>query len=283
MECFTLYQQGVALLSKCGIVDAELESSLLLAVILDVPRSTILLDLKTCSPSEVERFESFISRRCQHEPFAYIVGFQEFWSLDFKVTPDVLIPRPETELIIEHITHLFGPDVFCGRVLDCGTGSGILPITLATIYPQATFMACDISEQALVVARENSERHSVSKRLTFFRADFMQPLHVPHAFDLIVSNPPYVDASTFSTLQDDVVQFEPHLALDGTGDGFVIVEHLLRTLPAHLQAGGHLFMEIGFDQQQRAEDVLRSLPIYGQYKVHVDYAGLPRMIHAVKR
>ncbi len=282
MDCLSLYQNGVDRLLECGIADAELESSLFLAFILDVPRSSVLLNLPRCTKKHIDFFNAYIDRRCQHEPFAYIVGCQEFWSLEFKVTPDVLIPRPETELIIEHFSSIFTEKNTPLQVLDCGTGSGVLPITLATLYPQATFTALDVSAKALRVARENSKLHQVSERIVFNQVDFRQPLEFDGPFDVIVSNPPYVDPATFAELQDDVVHFEPHLALDGKGDGFVIVDHLLHTLPVHLKDGGHLFMEIGFDQQQRAEELLRSLPFYGQYKVHKDHAGLPRMIHAVK-
>lgn len=282
MDCLTLYQNGVERLLAHHIADAEFESALLLATVLDVSRSAVLLNLPAITPLQIEQFQGFIERRCNHEPFAYITGVQEFWSLDFKVTPDVLIPRPETELIIEHVSDLFPADSFTGQVLDCGTGSGILPITLASIFPKAVFTAIDISKQALAVAQENSKHHGVMEQIDFRQADFMCPFDFTTLFDLIVSNPPYVDPACFSGLQDDVVSFEPHLALDGKGDGFDIVEHLLRTLPKYLQSGGHLFMEIGFDQQQRAEDVLRSLSFYGQYKVHQDYAGLPRLIHAVR-
>ncbi len=282
MDCLSLYQIGVEQLSASGIPDPEFESSLFLSTILNVPRSSILLNLPVFSKDDIDCFHIYIKRRCTHEPFAYIVGFQEFWSLEFKVTPDVLIPRPETELIIEHVVSVLHEKKFSGRVLDCGTGSGILPVTLATIFPKATFTAIDISAKALAVAHENSKLHKVDQRISFKQADFMEPLPLNDHFDVIVSNPPYVDPQTFVSLQDDVIAHEPHLALDGKGDGFVIVKHLLRSLAQYLKPGGHLFMEIGFDQQQRAEDVLRSLLIYGQYKVIKDYAGLPRMIYAVK-
>ncbi len=282
MDCLALYQSGVDQLQSCSIPDAELEASLFLAFILGVPRSSILLNQQECSADDISRFKAYISRRCQQEPFAYIIGLQEFWSLDFKVTPDVLIPRPETELIIEQVQAFFPDTGFNGHVLDCGTGSGVLPITLATLYPQARFTAIDVSSAALAVAAENSRLHQVSERISFVEADFMAPLEFKQLFDIIVSNPPYVDVESFSSLQADVVDYEPHLALDGGGEGFAIPKHLLRSLGQYLKPGGHLFMEIGYDQQQRAQDMLRSLSFYGQCKVINDYAGLPRMVHAVK-
>ena len=283
MDCLSLYQAGLKHLIESAIPDPELESSLFLAVLLDVPRSSVLLNLLPCSPEIIACFNSCISRRCLHEPFAYIIGSQEFWSLDFIVTPDVLIPRPETELIIEHVLKWRDPNTFNDTVLDCGTGSGILAVTLATIFKKASFTAIDISEKALAIAFENSCKHVVDQRISFLQADFMQQLPLSEPFDIIVANPPYVDATTFPNLQKDVTCFEPHLALDGKGDGFVIIDHLLRTLGRHLKHGGHLFMEIGFDQQQRVEDVLRSLSFYGQYRIINDYAGMPRMVHAVKQ
>lgn len=283
MDCLSLYQTGVKRLTAYGIPDPEFESSLLLAFILNIPRSSVLLNLPVCSAETSTSFESFINRRCNHEPFAYITGHQEFWSLDFTVNPDVLIPRPETELIIEHVVQSFDKKTFNGSMLDCGTGSGILAVTLATIFTKAFFTAIDISEKALAVARNNSHRHQVTKRISFIQADFMQQLHLSAPFDIIVANPPYVDPATFPELQKDVTCFEPSLALDGRGDGFVIAAHLLRTLGQYLKQGGHLFMEIGFDQQQRVEDVLRSLSFYGQYKMIYDYAGMPRMVHIIKQ
>jgi len=282
MDCFSLYQTGVNRLTASNIPQAEFESALFLAVILDVSRSSILLNMPHCTEEDTVCFYSYIERRCRKEPFAYIIGSQEFWSLDFLVSPDVLIPRPETELIIEYVEKYFDKNTFKGPVLDCGTGSGILPVTLATLYKHANFTAVDISPKALAIAGENSRRHKVSQQISFMQQDFMAPLSFNQSFDIIVTNPPYVDSNTFSSLQKDVVDYEPRLALDGKGDGFVIVDHLLRTLPIHLKAKGHLFMEIGFDQQQRAEELLRSLPFYGQYKIINDYAGLPRMIHAIK-
>ena len=282
MDCLTLYTEGVAKLTAHGIPDPELDSSLFLAIILGVSRSVILLNTPVCNDEDVQCFNRYIERRCAKEPFAYIVGYQEFWSLDFIVTPDVLIPRPETELIIEQMQTILNPVTFKGSILDCGTGSGILPVTLATIYPNAAFTALDISQEALEIAHKNSIVHQVEHAISFMHADFMHPLEFDSLFDVIVSNPPYVASASFKTLQDDVVQFEPHLALDGKGDGFDIVHHLLHTLGQHLKSGGHLFMEIGYDQKEMAEDVLRSLPFYGQYTVINDYTGLPRMVHAVK-
>lgn len=282
MDCLALYQSGVEQLKTNSIADAEFESSLLLAFILGISRSSVLLNSTICSEADAQLFDSYIKRRCNLEPFAYITGHQEFWSLDFKVTPDVLIPRPETELIIEQVCHYFADTDFAGHILDCGTGSGILPVTLATIYRNVAFTALDVSEKALAVALDNSTRHHVEDRISFLQADFMGSLQFDQPFDIIVTNPPYVDAETFATLQRDVVGFEPHLALDGGQDGFVMVDHLLRSLGCHLRDGGHLFMEIGYDQEQRAMEVLRSLPFYGQYNVIKDYAGLPRMVHAVK-
>lgn len=282
MDCLSLYQSGVDQLKSHSIADPEFESSLLLAFILGISRSSVLLNLGVCSADDAERFDSYIKRRCSHEPFAYITGHQEFWSLDFVVTPDVLIPRPETELIIEHVGTCFPDRNFHGHILDCGTGSGILPVTLATLYTKAVLTALDVSEKALAVAVQNSKLHHVEDRITFLQADFMQSLPLNEEFDIIVSNPPYVDAEIFATLENDVVGYEPHLALDGGQDGFDMVDHLLRSLGQHLTSGGHLFMEIGYDQQQRVEDVLRSLPFYGQYNVVKDYAGLVRMVHAVK-
>jgi release factor glutamine methyltransferase len=282
MDCLSLYHHGVQQLTASEIDNPELESALFLADILDVSRSAVLLNLPTCHKLQADCFFKYIRRRCSHEPFAYIVGTQEFWSLEFKVTPDVLIPRPETELIIEHFLDHFPQKEAVLHLLDCGTGSGILPITLATIYSKLSCTAIDISAKALMVAKENSVLHGVFERIVFTQDDFTKPLTLKNPFDVIVSNPPYVDACTYQSLQEDVVGFEPHLALDGGVKGFDLVAHLLKNLHHHLKPGGHLFMEIGYDQQQSAMELLRSLPFYGQYKVHQDYAGLPRMIHAIK-
>ena len=204
---------------------------------------------------EPDTFQSYIKRRATHEPVAYIVGRREFWSLDFEVSPAVLIPRPDSETLVETaLGELKARPP--GKILDLGTGSGCLLIALLTEWPQSFGCGVDLSVGALDIARRNAVRLGVSSRIEFRQADFAEA--IDQKFDLIISNPPYIPDGIVSTLDPDVQNFEPHLALKGGADGLMSLHKIARTLPLMLAAGSPAIVEIGFDQAAAASQILQN-------------------------
>lgn len=197
--------------------------------------------------AEAARFESALARREAREPVAYITGRREFWGLDFEVSPAVLIPRPESELIVEEALRFLGGSAAGRQIADVGTGSGCLAISLAHERPQAMLVATDVSEDALEVARRNADRLGVFGRIQFVRTSLLTDIRA--TFDLIVANPPYIPRAHEATLSPDVRDHEPGVALFGKGDdGLDDVRALLGQSAARLAAGGRLMMEFGYGQ-----------------------------------
>jgi release factor glutamine methyltransferase len=191
-------------------------------------------------------YRALVDRRVRREPIAFIVGHREFWNLDFEVTPDVLIPRPETELILEIATELASEGLVWRRMIDVGTGSGCLAVSLAVEFPASRVIATDVSRAALVVARRNAEKHGVQDRLQFVEGDLLEG--VTQTAELIVSNPPYLSDSDVAALQPEVANYEPRQALAAGPDGLAAIRRLLAAAPARLAAGGRLIVEFGFGQ-----------------------------------
>ena len=193
-------------------------------------------------------FDSLVQRRLQREPVALIVGHREFWGLEFEVTRDVLIPRPETELVVESALELAGAGTV-RRIIDVGTGSGCIAVALAVTLSDVSVIATDISPAALAVATRNALGHGVADRVTFVPSNLLED--VPGTADLIVSNPPYVPASDLETLPPEVARYEPHQALFAGDDGLSVIRRLCETAGAHLAPAGHLVVEFGFGQTPR--------------------------------
>jgi release factor glutamine methyltransferase len=199
------------------------------------------------NPDAAARFETLVARRERREPISYITGVREFWGLDFVVSPAVLIPRPETELIVEASLERLADRSRAWRVADVGTGSGCIAVALATERLAASLTATDISTDALEIARENATRHGVGARIAFLCTSLLE--HANGPFDLIVANPPYVPASARPTLAPDVKDFEPEAALFGHGaDGLDEVRAILTQSASRLASGGWLLMEFGYGQ-----------------------------------
>jgi release factor glutamine methyltransferase len=218
-------------------------------------------------------FAAAIERRSRHEPVAYIVGSREFWGRDFLVTPATLVPRPETELIVEQALELL-PDR-PGWIVDVGTGSGCLAVSLAIERPAAQVIATDVSHAALLVARENARRYHVASRTRFVQADLATGFAV--RAELIVSNPPYVPESRASTLPDDVLHYEPVTALFGGDDGLSMFRRLFATAPPLLADGGTLIVEFGFEQDT-AVRMIAEAEGWRVCRVVNDLQGIPRTI-----
>jgi release factor glutamine methyltransferase len=219
-------------------------------------------------------YGSAIDRRVQREPVAYITGFQEFWGLPFEVSPAVLIPRPETELIVEACLEWWTEADTARRVADVCTGSGCLAVALACERPAAVIVATDISRDALGVALHNAARHAVDSRIQFIETDLLTG--VTGAFDLIVSNPPYVPASERATLEPEVLEHEPHLALFGGADGLFLIEALVRQAAARLAPSGRLFFEFGIGQANAVSRIVADAPSLELLEFRRDLQGIPR-------
>lgn len=240
------------------VPDPRLSAELLLAGILKLKRLELYLQFeRILTPDELSRYRSYIQRRVKFEPVQYILGEQDFMGLTFSVSPEVLIPRPETELLVETVLAEIkqrNPDSL--KIVDIGTGSGSIAISLAHWYPRAEIIAVDNSEKAIQVAKENARKigtPNVSFSLLDVESDSLESLGTA---DIIVSNPPYISQSHYENLHPQVRNYEPVQALLGGQDGLDFYRKFLLRLPEILNQGGWIFMEIGFDQQNEIEKLL---------------------------
>jgi release factor glutamine methyltransferase len=226
------------------------------------------------TPEFADRFQALISRRGRREPVAYITGHREFWGLDFEVTPATLVPRPETEMIVEEALKLL-PATGRATVLDVGTGTGCLAVSIAHDRPGAVLVATDISSPALAVARRNAHRHGVERRVAFVQTDLVAGIR--GSVDLIVSNPPYVPDQPAATLPPDVVRYEPPAALFGGADGLAIIHRLFSDAAGCLAPGGTLIAEFGYGQEDGVRDAAKETGWQVAGMLH-DLQDIPRTI-----
>jgi release factor glutamine methyltransferase len=268
-------------LADVGIESSLLDAELLMAEAAGVTREAAITGSIELSSEILYKFDTLVARREKREPIAYILGHKEFYSLDFEVTPAVLIPRPETEFVVgaalQCIAGKANP-----RVLDIGTGSGAIALAIAVNAPNAQVIAVDISPDALAVASRNARRHRVEDRVTFRRADCFDILDDCTAlgrFDAIVSNPPYLDDAEITALEPDVRRYEPRLALSGGVGGLRILRRIANGVGAHLETDGELIMEMGLGH---AGDVVGIMTHAGLSVVDVinDFAGQMRVARA---
>jgi release factor glutamine methyltransferase len=225
-------------------------------------------------PDFAGKYDALVERRLGREPYAYIVGQQEFWGLPFEVSPAVLIPRHETELIVEVALELFPDPDRSLKAADLGTGSGCLAVALATERSAARIVATDISTDALAVARQNASRHGVADRIEFRCTDLLNDLAGP--FDMIACNPPYVAERDRRGLQPEVRDHEPDVALFGGADGFHIVERLVHGASICLQPGGYLLFEFGLGQDERIESLITGTDDLRLRELRRDLQGIAR-------
>ena len=266
--------------SDHGIEPARSEAEILLAHALGVRRIDLYVNYdKPLSENELARFKRFIKRRAGKEPVAYITGKREFWSLDLRVNPAVLIPRPETECLVEAVLPFLEADSSGPkRVLDLGTGSGAIVLALAKEHPEHRYVAMDRSFAALQTARENAAAHTLSPCISWYCGDWLSALTSGRAgFDLIVSNPPYIPRNDIAGLQPDIREFEPRMALDGSEDGLFCLRLILERAHQILSAGGILAMEMGFDQAAAVTSIASAVGAYGPVKIVKDYSGHDRV------
>ncbi|MFZ2446080.1 MAG: peptide chain release factor N(5)-glutamine methyltransferase [Syntrophobacteraceae bacterium] len=259
-----------------GIEQPRADAEVLLAHVLGLERLHLYLNHdKPLAPEELARFRELVRRRAASEPTQYIVGRQEFWSLEFEVTPAVLIPRPETEILVEKALELTGGAP--ALVLDLGTGSGAMAVALAHEREDIRVIATDESFPALLVAKRNAARNAVSDRVHFVRMDLMEALLPARCFDIVVSNPPYVAEAEFLDLAPEIANYEPHSALRGGGEqGLGLVRKILEQFRDHLKPGGSLLIEIGKGQ---AEILEKDLAGVAEFEFIKDYSGIKRVLH----
>ena len=237
-------------------------------------RATLLVRGREAPPpSFASSFDELVARRAAREPVALIMGTREFWGLDFAVTSDVLLPRPETEFIVEEALAAFEDPP--GTVIDIGTGTGCLAIALACEFPEARVVATDISGAALAVARRNAASHAVGHRISFVRTSFLTGIRA--RVDLIVSNPPYVPDSAAPALAPEVIGHEPHVALFGGADGLAAIRTILATAEHCLAPDGRLIVEFGFGQEPDVS-ALAETSGWHVLRLREDLQGIPRTI-----
>jgi release factor glutamine methyltransferase len=257
-------------LRQNGVEDAPLESELLLRHTLNIDRVQLYVDLdKELTPRQEKIFRRLLERRLSGEPAAYITGHREFYGLEFRVNPDVLIPRPESELLVEK-TLAIAKDHPISIIADIGTGSGALAISLALELPRAKIYATDVSSAALKTARLNCRQHGVADRVHLLEGDLLEPL--PEPVDIIVANLPYVRQSELGP------QSEPPLALDGGADGTEVIEKLCRQAEGRLKPGGGLLLEIGQGQAGAVRAILHNIFPGGRIDTFPDLAGIERVV-----
>lgn len=269
-------------LTTKGSESARLDAEVLLAHVRGCQRILLYTAFDTpVSDAERARFRELVKRRGDGEPVAYLVGNREFFSLPFAVSPAVLVPRPETEGLVVRVIDLCKP-LPAARIIDVGTGSGAIAVTLAKHLPRARLVATDISPAALAVARENAARHGVAERIEFLECDLLSAPQAAGPWDVIVSNPPYVRDDEFDALPRDVRLHEPKAALVAGPSGVEVVARLAADAVGALAAGGWLVVEIGPVVAAAAERALAAVPGLVPGPTLADMAGLPRIVQARK-
>lgn len=271
--------------SRHGISNARFNAEVLLAHLLKKDRAWLITHSKeTLESTGQQLFEDAVRRRVKREPLQYIIGSQEFWGLEFTVTSDVLIPRPETELIVEAAITA-AQNVPSPLIVDLCTGSGCIAVSLAKELPAAQIFALDLSEKALVVARENARTHGVTGRIRFLDGDLLEPLEeldIRAKVDMIVTNPPYVRTGDRVTLQPEVRDYEPAMALFAGPLGTDFHQRIIASAPEYLKQHGRLIMEMGLGQAEALVKLVRESKAYGAAEVLKDLAGIERVIVAQK-
>ncbi|MDE7286629.1 MAG: peptide chain release factor N(5)-glutamine methyltransferase [Lachnospiraceae bacterium] len=274
MEYRKLYDLGVSRLKEAGIEEAALDARLLLEEVCGTDRNDLLVHGESLvTENQSEQYRKYVDLRRKHIPLQHILGYQEFMGMKFKVTPDVLIPRQDTETLVEEVMRNLHDGM---RILDMCTGSGCILLSLLRYSNDCVGTGCDLSEAALQVARENAQ--ALLLEAEFIQSDLFEKVH--GKYEMIVSNPPYIPSKVIPTLMEEVRDHDPLMALDGKEDGLYFYREIIKGAERYLYPGGMLFFEIGCSQ---AEDVSRYLKEAGYKEVTVckDLAGLDRVVSGV--
>ena len=294
-------RRGTHLLAQAGSDEANLEAELLLAHALGpstgsgqaLDRVHLYQRLRNDLPSDQEQaYHSLLERRLAHEPTAYIVGHKEFYGLELEVAPAAIIPRPETEVLVELVIALARERLAGGPFTlgDVGVGCGAIAVAVAHELPQAEVIATDVSPEALALAQRNAQRHGLSERIRFLQGDLLEPLTThpepkpggsrdsSRRVDIIAANLPYVRTDDWERLPPEIREYEPRDGLDGGPGGLRVIERLLRQAPPYLKPGGALFVEIGDEQGQAASALAREAFPQAHVEVKPDLSGLDRVL-----
>ena len=272
-------KQASERLRDASIPNDVLDAQTLLAEALGKDRTYLIVNFNQPLDDDLlEQYQTLIERRAAREPLQYITGHQEFFGLGFEVTPDVLIPRPETEIIVEETIRLVQQNNIAEPVIvDVGTGSGCIAVTLARELEEARAIACDISPAALRIARRNALRHKLEDRIEFVASDLLSAFGEGKFADFIISNPPYVSKRELPDLQREVRDWEPHVALTDHGDGLSFYRRLLREAPSRLRPGGYLICEMGYTQSEAVLAMVDS-EVWKEPRLLDDLQGIPRTL-----
>ena len=271
MKILETIKLGSKLLRKREICSHILDSEILLSNVLNKSREKILVNLdQKLNSRNILKFKKYIRRRSKYEPVAYILGEKEFWSKKFIVNKDTLIPRPETELLVEKLVKLFkGKKI---SILDIGTGSGCIILSLLSNLEKSVGLGVDVSNKAILIANKNAKRHELSNRVKFLNKSFESIFS--KKFDLIVSNPPYIERKNIKNLSEDIKRFEPIMALDGGNDGLDLIKKVIYKSRRILKIKGTLALEIGNEQIKKVSKILvdnnfRIIHVIKDYKNNV--------------
>ena len=277
--------RGLGCLRDAGIDSAQIDAEVLLRHVLGIEKARLYSALdEPLSAGHRRQFQDLLDRRMRREPVAYITGRKEFWSLDFVICPSALIPRPETELLVEvALQRLKSAASGPPTILDLGAGSGIIAVCLAKERLEAHIVAVDIASGALEVARINSRRHGVSERIDLIYGDLFAALGAEkRLFDLIVSNPPYIRTGEISLLAPEISQWEPTIALDGGADGMEYYRRIIGAAHEYLAPGSSIVLEMGAGMASYVAELFARSGCYGPVSVYQDYEGKDRVIAAIK-
>jgi release factor glutamine methyltransferase len=280
-------QNASHLFEENGLTTPKLDAEILLTHLLKVRKIDLYLDhLRYLSEEEAAGYESLVHRRLQGEPVSYITGEKEFWSLDFMVNRHCLIPRPETEILIERareIFHTWKSSSHPYRILDIGTGCGAIAICLAREIPNAHITATDISLDTLTVAKKNAERHKVLEKIEFLRGKLFTPvIERKGYYDLIISNPPYIARRDLEMLPKEIGEYEPRIALSGGDDGLDFYRSIIPESIRYLTREGWLSLEVGFAEAQKVIEIVRESKGFEEITAKEDLSGIQRVVSAKK-
>jgi len=281
-----LINETAAYFKKKDIESARLDGELLLAHCLNCARIQLYIDFeRIVTEEELAVFRELVRRRAAREPVAYLIGYKDFWSLKIAVGKGVLIPRPETELLVEESVKIFTPLSDGGQqtaILEPGTGSGALSIALAQEIKQCTIYATDISPAAIKIAQRNSREHGCAGRVQFIQGDSLTSFRQKEIFDLIVSNPPYICSADMAGLAPEIREHEPVEALDGGPDGLSFYRQWIPQMPGLLKKNGWAVLEMGAGQSAAIAQLFENTGVFADVQTVRDYAGHERIIKARK-
>lgn len=266
-------------------------AEILLAHTLDINRIDLYLQYdQPLNSNELDIFKALIKRRAAREPVAYITGIKEFWSLELVVTKDVLIPRPDTECLVEASLSLLSTasagnsELKPMHILDLGTGSGAIVLALAKEHPMHIYFASDCSIEIIKVAKKNAKKNNLDEKVSFFTGDWLSSLNDGKiSFDMILSNPPYIRTGDIAGLQPEICEYEPSIAIDGEEDGLSSLKHIIYSAHTFLKRYGALLLEIGHDQRDAVSRIIENCGEYENIVFSKDYSGYCRVVQMSKK